>query len=275
MTQTLIPSPLQDTLERAASLSEYFKVSLGTPSGEDWFAAQAFLDDEQVLETLWNRASEGAKTTDRAYLKQSVFGSYLWMLGVCGIGTYLLARRVPDLSAQNTVLHVDQEGWIDALALKEPRFACLPDDPAADSPHAAVVPDLDSLRRFYLRVFLDENVAPFMNTVKARFKYGLGAMRETVADRIAGTLLWLLKEREGEARVREEVAAFMALLPFKTKPKILEVPFEGRCELFLKRASCCMSYRLPQYGFCTSCPLQPEDERIRRFQAYLANPEAD
>lgn len=275
MTQTLTPPPLQDTLTQAAAFSEYFKVSLGTPPGEDWFAAQAFVDDERALETLWNRAAEAAKTTDRAYLKQSVFGSYLWLLCVSGIGTYLLARRVPDLSAGNTVLHLSPEGDLDELALREPRFACLPDDPAAASPHAVVVPDMDALRRFYLRVFLDENVAPFMDTMKVRFKYGLGAMRETVADRVAGTLIWLLKDQGKGARVREEVDAFLALLPFKTKSGVLEVPYEERCELFLKRASCCLSYKLPQYGYCTSCPLQPEAVRIERFQAYLANPEAD
>lgn len=275
MTQTLHTNPLQDTLTRAASLSDYLKVSVGSPTGTVWFAATTFLDDERVLDLLWSRASEAAKTTDRAYLKQSVFGSYIWMLGVCGIATYLLARRVPDLSAGNTVLHVDEAGWIDALALREPRFACLPDDPAADSPHATIVPDMDGLRRFYLRAFLDENTAPVMEAMKARFKYGLGAMRETVADRIAGTLIWLLKEHDGEARVRAEVEAFLGLLPFKTKSGILEVPFEGRCEPFLKRASCCLSYRLPEHGYCTSCPLQSEEERITRFQAYLASPEAD
>lgn len=275
MTQTLHTNPLQDTLTCAASLSDYLKVSVGSPTGTDWFAATTFLDDEKVLDLLWSRASEAAKTTDRAYLKQSVFGSYIWMLGVCGIATYLLARRVPDLSARNTVLHVDGAGWIDALALRKPRFACLPDDPAADSPHVVVLPDLDSLRQYYLRVFLGENTAPLMEAMKARFKYGLGAMRETVADRIVGTLIWLLKDHGEGARVHEEVDAFLALLPFKSKSGILEVPFEGRCEPFLKRASCCLSYKLPEHSYCTSCPLQPEEERIARFQAYLANPEHD
>jgi hypothetical protein len=95
-------------------------------------------------------------------------------------------------------------------------------------------------------------------------------MQETLADRVAGTLLWLLKEHGAGERPRAEVAAFLALLPFKSKSGVLEVPCEGRCELVLNRASCCMSYRLPQHGYCTSCPLQPEEERFQRFQVYFA-----
>ncbi len=275
MTQTAQSYPLETTLIRAASLSAYLKVSVGTPTGTDWFASPDFLDDERVLETLWTRTSEAAKTTDRSYLKQSVFGSYIWLLTVSGIGTYLLARRAPDLSAQNTVLHVDEAGWIDELALRKPRFACLPDDPAAADPHAVVVADMDALRRFYLRTLLTEHLDAFMEVMKARLKYSLRAMQETLADRIAGTLIWLLKEQGEAARIHSEVTAFLNLLPFKTKSGVLEVPFGGCCEPFLKRASCCLSYRLPQYSYCASCPLQSEEERIGRFQEYLANPEHD
>jgi ferric iron reductase protein FhuF len=261
---------VQETLTQVASLNDYLNVQLGTPEGDDWFTPAAFLEDETVLELLWTRTSAEAKTADRAYLKQSVFGSYIWLLTVSGIGTYLLARRIPDLSAENVVLHVDDKGWIDELALLTPRFACLPDDPAAEDPHATVVPDGDALRRFYLQGLLTGHLEAFMETMKSRYKYGLRAMQETMADRIAGSLIWLLKDLERKAEIRAEVEAFLALLPFSSKSGVLEVPFEGRCEPFLKRASCCMSYRLPQYGYCTSCPLQPEEERIKRFQAYLA-----
>jgi len=275
MTQTVTPTPLQDTLTRAAALSDYLKVSVGTPTGEDWFTPATFVDDEGVLETLWTRTAEAAKTGDRAYLKGSVFGSYIWMLTVSGVATYLLARRVPDLSARNTVLHVDEAGWIDALALKEPCFACLPDDPAANSPHAAVVPDLGTLRRFYLQGLLTEHLEAFMAVMKFRYKYGRRAMQETLADRIVGTLIWLLKEQGEKERIDGEVETFSSLLPFKSGSGVLEVPFGGRCEPFLKRASCCLSYRLPEHGYCTSCPLQSEEEQIARFQAYLANPGHD
>ncbi len=77
-----------------------------------------------------------------------------------------------------------------------------------------------------------------------------------------------------EAQIHGEVEAFLSLLPYKTKSGVLEVPYEGRCELFLKRASCCLSYKLPEHGYCTSCPLQSEAERIERFRAYLAEPAA-
>ncbi len=117
---------------------------------------------------------------------------------------------------------------------------------------------------------MTEHLDAFIEMMKARYKYGLRAMQETLADRLAGTLIWLLKEQGEAARIHSEVTAFLNLLPFKTKSGVLEVPFGGRCEPFLKRASCCLSYRLPQYGYCASCPLQSEEERIGRFQAYLA-----
>jgi hypothetical protein len=267
--QTLTHTPLHETLTRVASLNEYLNVQLGTPEGDDWFSPAAFLQDETVLDILWTRIATEAKTADRPYLKQSVFGTYIWQLTVCGVASYLIARRVPDLSATNAMLHIDDKGWIDAMALLTPRFACLPGDPAADA-YATVVPDDDALRRFYLRVLLTEHIEAFMGAMKSRYKYGLRAMQETIADRITGSLIWLLKDLERKAEIHAEIEAFLALLPFTSKSGVLEVPFEGRVEPFLKRASCCMSYRLPQYGYCTSCPLQPEEERVRRFQAYFA-----
>lgn len=109
-----------------------------------------------------------------------------------------------------------------------------------------------------------------MGVMKAHYKHGLRAMQETLADRIAGSLIWLLKDLGRKAEIHTEVEAFLSLLPFTSKSGVLEVAHEGQVEPFLKRASCCMSYRLPQYGYCTSCPRQPEEERIARFQAYLA-----
>lgn len=270
VSQTLTHTPLRETLTRVASLNDHLKVQLGTPGGDDWFSPAAFLQDETVLETLWTRLATEAKTTDRVYLKQSAFGAYIWQLTVCGVASYLIARRVPDLSATNTMLHLDDKGWIDAMALLTPRFACLPGDPATDDAYATVVPDDETLRRFYLQALLTEHVEAFMGAMKSRYKYGLRAMQETLADRIAGSLIWLLKDLERKAEIHAEVEAFLALLPFTSKSGVLEVPFEGGSEPFLKRASCCMSYRLPQHGYCTSCPLQPEEERIARFQAYLA-----
>jgi len=267
---------LAGTLERTTKLSTYINLELGAPAGENWFTPAELLSKHTPhLDEMWGRIAAHYETTDKGYLKQTVFGNAIWQPVVSGLACYLADRRVPDLSAGNVVLHLDAEGWVDRVALKAPRFACLPDDPAATDPQAVVVPDLDALRRFYLQGLLTEYLELLMETMKSRYKYGLRAMQETLADRVVGTLIWLLKELGEAGRVYDEVAAFSALLPFKTKSGVLEIPYGGRCELFLKRASCCLSYKLPQYSYCTSCPLQSEEERVRRFQAYLADPNDD
>jgi hypothetical protein len=270
MSPTLTTSPLHETLERLPDLSGELHLRSGTPSGEGWFAPGEEGHVEGLLETVWARLADADRTTDRPYLKQSVFGSYVWQLTACGIGAYLTCGRVPDLSANNVALYVDATGWVDEVALITPRFACLPGDPGAHHPLATVVPDPDALRRSLVDVLLTRHLESIMQAMRTRYRYGMRAMRETLADRIVASLLWLLKERGEDERIHTEVAAFLRLLPYESRSGVLEVPMHDRCESFLDRASCCMSYRLPKYGYCKSCPLQSKEERIERFQAHLA-----
>jgi hypothetical protein len=55
----------------------------------------------------------------------------------------------------------------------------------------------------------------------------------------------------------------------KMQPRIHAVRAGTAVHLYQRRASCCRWYLLPQGDLCTSCPLVPQDERLRRNLAYM------
>jgi len=281
MTQTLVRAPLQTTLERVTALSDYINVELGEPEGDDWFSPGAiFAMSSPHLEGMRERMRAYHKTDNTAFLKVSVFANYLWMPVVTGIACYLAARRVPDLSAANMRVHINAQGWVDPIALLTPRFVCLPDGPAVSDPDATVVPDEAALRAYYAHTLFDGHLKSALNVFRARLKLGKATMEKTLADRVTDTVIWLSKELcqdQDAPTLRETICrdmeGFLEAIKLTGKSGVLEVEHAGRRQLFLKRQSCYLSYKLPEHGYCASCPLQSEEECVRRFQAYLASGE--
>jgi len=54
------------------------------------------------------------------------------------------------------------------------------------------------------------------------------------------------------------------------QPRMHAVTMDGVTHLYLRRASCCRYYLLPQGDLCASCPLVSHDERLRRNREFMA-----
>lgn len=261
---------LAETLERVGEMSDYLNVRLGAPSGEGWFPASEFADEDSPhLDDFIKRVGGELGTGDRSVMTSFFFGYYTWQIAAPAIICYLAEDRVPDISAPNVALRVNEGGRVDDLAILEEKFAALAGDPAAGRPGVTVVEDGDALRRYLLDRFVGEHLPPVVESMRRRTPLGRRALWAAVADRCASTVIWVTGQLQKEHLCRSEVEALVGEPPLEGGTGILYVEHAGREEMFLKRGSCCFNYKLTGAS-CATCPLLRPEERKRRLEEHLA-----
>jgi ferric iron reductase protein FhuF len=268
-------SPLAASLKYVNTLNAYLKIELGAPEGDGWVAAADLAaSSSPQRDEIMARIAAHYTTSNRHYIASTFFRAYIWQAIGGSIACYLTVQRVPHLSLDKIWLHIDTQGWIDTLALGAGRFAALPDDPAAGHPDVTVVADRDALRMYLLEQLTHHYLPPMIDTMRDCSPFGKRSLWAQAADQCAGTMIWLTKELGQTKQCRDEVEMLLCNAPLRGKTGILTVTHNGRNEMFLKRETCCQSYRLSKLGYCQTCPLQSVEERMRRLQELMAEQSA-
>jgi hypothetical protein len=243
-----VPSaPLRATLDAVParpgiSVRAGAPAGLRAPVGTTGWTTCADLHDGPTLDALADRVRTGVRTLvpapDRDRVPPAVapsylFGWYVWAVACAATVPYVAARRVPRLHPGSVALHLTGTGWPDAVALLDPGFACLPDDPDATHPDARPALDPDALRA----TLLDEvaaHVATFTAAWGRRGGRGPHSLRALATDALVAAVLTAAPGPAGLAEAE-------ALLPGGPVPPRL-------------RVSCCLAYAVPGAATCTTCP---------------------
>nr|MBC8279393.1 hypothetical protein [Chloroflexota bacterium] len=132
--------PLVGSLRKTAELGEEYDLPIRTAGEEGWLGATAlFQEDDQRLADIVAGYGRGFLGTDNRHLAASAFTiAYLTRLVFPLLSQYILNRLVIDVSLNNLEFHSNGQRF-DGTALGRPRFAVLPDDPAAGHPDAEVL----------------------------------------------------------------------------------------------------------------------------------------
>jgi len=279
-------------IERAAPLRETLK-KLETLAGQaydigvaevGWFAAAQFCDPQSnLLDDALMRQAKDYPHMDARTRGAYFIGEYSWYVPEATIGAYLLAKRVPDLSAENIALrsrtyiwhegeHSGEAERLDVRFLSG-RFACLPDDPAADHPDAFILPDSHTLRE-WLREKLEAHLAPLIERVYARTKLSRHAQWMLVADACAAQFLHIGRKLGDEAHAKAEGMAFIKATDSpmnNNKTAYISLQYLDHCDTFRARGGCCRYYTVSETGkdYCTTCVLRKPEERDARLLAYM------
>lgn len=282
----LTAPPLAATFSRVSALNEHFAVELGSLEN-GWFRASDLAGpDSPHLEEGLTRSVSHYPEAERRVAGSFFIGHYAWYLTAAAIGCYLAERRVPDLAAENIALRYSTFTWeeggesgeaerIDVRFLSG-RLAVLPTDPAADCPEALILPDEDTLRN-WLRLRLEEHLTPLIELVHRRTHLGKRAQWALVADACAGLFLYAGQALENEAGGCAEGLAFVrspGSSQYNRQTNYVTLEYQGRCETFRTRGSCCLYYRVGAGEKCTTCVLHPEAERNQRLLDYMARKHA-
>jgi hypothetical protein len=261
------------TLHTLCAANSYLKIHTGVPWGEDWFTSQDLLAPTgNLLDDLLTTILTTHQSTDKRFGAMSFVNGY-WLMTAVAFGSYYLAKRVPCLDHTNIAFHMNRvDGHIDEIAVLSERFYCLPEDPAATDPQAVVLPDDDALGRT-LRESLEAHLTPVVNLLRTRSPIGTRALWAAAADNCAYVIIMATTLLQQAERCDDEITRLIQVMgsPLKGKSGALWVEHEGQCQPFLKRGSCCLSYTLPAgYGYCATCPLLKEAERVERLKAYVS-----
>jgi ferric iron reductase protein FhuF len=266
---SLPTSPLEATLARVAAKSARWTMRIGRPESGCLDLAGVTKRLDELMAALGSRhGTDDPSVTGTCFLKiytRAVVGAALVSL--------VTERRVPDVAPGNLTIGFAPEGTVHELALAVPRFAVLPDDPAAGHPDATVLADVEALRDWLRVRLVDGHLADLMPLLQVRTRRGPRALWGTVSDMCAGVLVSLAQAEgsvEAMARSDAESHAFLSAgPPLIAGPPLRPVVHADRVAVGWQRLTCCLAYRLPDHGLCTSCPCIDSCERERRLRAEL------
>jgi hypothetical protein len=257
-------TPIEATLNKAAERIEYFSGSFGeAPDG--WYRASDVVDNPNAVNELLDKVFAIYDMNDRQIGAAFLILGYFWSPMLAALACYTLDRRVPDLSANAIAFDLRQ------VRFTSPRFAALPDDPAAGHPDVEILPDRDALRDRLVGQLETDHAAPLFRTLRSVAPYGLNGMQANYVDRLVSALVWIADALGDPQIARDEVPAFVNRMTDKRRAGYIELQHEGRPGVFQLRGGCCLNYRLPGNEKCDTCSLRPMDERIEIFRGLLAD----
>ncbi len=196
-----------------------------------------------------------------------VLGWYADIAPATGALCFLLDRRVPRLDAQSLAFRrFEGEGYADAVAILDPRFWCLPDDPAASHRDATVVPDATSLAKILraeVRAHADRFLSHYSPGTRLPRRNLLGSFFDGL-----DSGFWLYDSPLPIPQERFVEAAGLTL-PGGTDEFADPSSFctvtdaRGRTHLTRRRVSCCYYYKVSESGgACSTCPRTTDEERL-------------
>ncbi|MFD9928214.1 (2Fe-2S)-binding protein [[Kitasatospora] papulosa] len=267
------PSPLTAPYERLAEVfpglrAEVLADDVAAPSGDGWVGAAelaaggAELDDflawdeAQVLRDYGTRARPDVVAS---------FGLHRYAWPACLLVTlpWFTHRRVPRIPVTDVSFH----RGLGHLTLRVGEFACLSDDPAAETPGARVVPDEAALRAEVLDA-VAQHIGPVLDGFRPRMRRGKRALWGMATDEIVEGLWYVAHLLGEEGRAMRELEL---LLPGTTKPYVGTAGFReltgpnGESLPTRDRASCCLFYTLRPEDTCVTCPRTCDADRVRKL----------
>lgn len=257
-----------------------YAVELGVPGAGGWVELAGAIADGTI--TSWYTAA--LRRESATGLASVAAVGVVSMLAHAVLGrltaALVLDRRAHDVSAENLAVHLDEDGYVDQVTVLAPTVGVLPDDEAADHPHAVVRPDLPAL----LNEPASQAVAtltPIIAQVHAVSRFGTVPAWNVVADSVLSTAMLVPLYLGGDELAGRVIGVSLldALVAHGAR-----IRTRGTCQSLTRdsdlywlpvRGSCCFFYKTgpdvdrPGDEFCTTCPLLDDTTRTRRFGAFL------
>ncbi len=265
------PARFAETLAAAAAFGPRFELATawcGSP--EDRIVASELTDDQ--LEHAVALRGSGLKTTDLKVAANMWFQWYCHRMAAPLMASWVLHRRVPDVSAENIAFRFDAEGRPEHTAMIEMRASSLPGDTTEDldlKPVADLLPEIS-------RVLLDGHLLPLGERLKARYRLGAPITKGTIASQIGMALTTIDAQ---SSLTWEQVTTDALDLLEHTSLELDSLSRSGdliclqsanRTGMFYRRGTCCLVYRAPDKAKCGGCPLHSDDDRARVYSDRLA-----
>jgi hypothetical protein len=250
---------LAQSLRRLSPVQDRARVRYGAPTDATGWQTCAQVLSEPALFGRWRsdlagwltgRFGDAPERTTAGY----VMCWYLFVPAYAGALLYHHERRVPSLRPEDLAFHLTAgRRHPDELALLNPSFVCLPDDPDAGAPEATVVPDqqaLASVLRGRYVAHASRFVAAFAPTVR----FGRHTLWAAATDALDISLL-LTGQAGGDGEAGARDAAMVLAERFAPLTSASTVRHDHAAGWTRRRESCCFHYLLEDgRDTCQTCP---------------------
>lgn len=263
---------LLDSLTRVNDKQDTMTVRFGAPpAGEPaastaevrgWHCCADLLADDGALhrwhdeQRAWLRA-EYDQDPDRT-AAGAIKSWYLHAPAFLGALLFHHERRVPSLRPEDLALHIANEGkpGPDGVALLTDGFACLPDDPAADTAEATVIASEQALAAL-LRARFAAHAARFVAVYRPPVRFGKHTLWGAATD-VLDAGLWKAGKLGGNEAAGIADAALVLpdrIEPFTSASTMYTQLDDGQPCWTRRKESCCFHYLLDNgNGACKTCP---------------------
>lgn len=275
----LASTPLADTVARLHAMDpEPNAVRLGLDAGEadGWTLCRTLVDDPTAVRRWIAAYAEFMVPTYPAATEAELLSTaaacvldcYAYGAGFPVGAMFHLARRVPRVGVDDVALRIHPEQhWTSGVALLDPRFWCLPDDPAAGHPTATVVGDeveLAAVARTQVHAHAEAFLATFDPGVGIGRRARLGAFSDAL-----DAAPWIVTDHIPPASGALSTSATLLpggtpTFPDRSRLDVLTDP-QGRSHVSRRRLFCCRSHLIDDP--CMDCPRLTAAQRCERAGA--------
>lgn len=260
--------PLARSVAAVDRAVDWMSFRLADPQGTGWTGCAQALTDPHFFDR-WREVVRRWLAEQHPDVPERSTAGYVlqWYLGVptyLGAMLFHSARRVPELAPRQLAFQ-SGPGWVEAVALRPGRFWCLPGDPAAAHPDAAVVHDETALGAV-LRREVVSHAAQFLRSYGPTVRFGRRTLWAAVTDGL-DTALLLAGRSFGSAEAGAADARLVLAERYEpltaASTICLVTDDRGREHWTRRRGSCCFSYALSGMEPCATCPRTDDAERAR------------
>ena len=249
--------PLSESLAAVNGRQDRIAVRSGMPADPGWVTCASFLATPDAF-GRWRAALARWLRSEYADSPDQTTAGYVmtWYLTVPAyVGTLLFhyERRVPSLRPADLAFRMAYpRPHPEAIAVLSPGFACLPDDPAAGTPDAVVVPDEAALAGLLRGRFI-EHARRFIDVFGPQARFGRRTLWAAATDALDSSL-WQAGRYGGDESAGVLDAALVLGSGDKplTSGSTLRPSADGWTR---RRESCCFHFLLENgEGACETCP---------------------
>lgn len=172
------------------------------------------------------------------------------------IGAYLLERRLPHVRSLSLVL---ERGLVSRVVI-----------------HDAALEDTAGLepaeRRVRMAARLHAEAAPFVRAHHGWSRLSARALFSMLESSWAGLFVTIGEAVGRSEEFAEEARAVLSAHPVLAAdaPALYPVEAGGRRKTCQRRTLCCLYYRMPEAGYCGSCPILSDEDRALRQRRYVS-----
>lgn len=258
--------PLEAPLAEATRLEPWLSARLAPPVGSESLATLAAAP--QRLAALARRLGATHGSQEAFVGATLLFERLAALSAMMRVYPCHLRARLPLAGPEALYVALAEDGEPSGIALSDHRFACLPDDPAATHPDACIVASAAALEE-RLRERLVASVEPLVHALARPAKRGLRTQWRGAADMVA-IAAWCAGIDGGDERAGIQLAESLCdgREPLVGRAGFRPFDYNGQTYLHRVRNTCCQCYRVPEKGYCSTCPLPKPRERERRWQEH-------